>query len=267
MTNIPEPSSDQPEPPPPGQPELFKQPEKRKSKDKFVDIYGVRCRFARIWPDAKFYDVHLDDPRFPAGKIVHCADNFDQAKQNAYWRVGSFLRQISEQASPPGQPGQADMAKERALKQLFTPPAPPWATPPAPPKEKRTSAKRRNPLINRSPPSPEEMEARSAAAEAKYNAIPAEEREAQAQARAAQQEAARVAARAVQGAKWKERLAKIRADLLSGASDDPEMLRLWLTPEERAQAHKVRMTREKNVRLARPEPTLPAPGEADDPDD
>lgn len=99
------------------------------------------------------------------------------------------------------------------------------------------------------PRSFEEREAERAVAEAQWAAT-ATEREA---ARAAElekqkaQQAARVAAQ-------KARRARLRDDLLSGKITDPQMIRIWLTPEERVRAHQARMTRgeEKNLQKEKP---------------
>jgi cell division septum initiation protein DivIVA len=132
----------------------------------------------------------------------------------------------------------------------------PDSAPPAVPKEKRTRAKGKNPVINNRPLSPEERAARNATAEARRAAMTPEEHEA-AHA-AALKEAGilspeeRNARRAAAQVRQKERITKLREDLLSGKIDDRHLALAWLTPEERVRAHQARMTLNKNLQKGKP---------------
>jgi hypothetical protein len=118
----------------------------------------------------------------------------------------------------------------------FGRPDPPRA-PAAPVKEKRAMAKRLVP--NQPLPSTAEMEARSEAAEAAWNAPgAAEERERQRQ----RDQEADQARRAERIRQQKEARAQFKAKLLRGEYDDPELLR-GLTPEERLIAQRARKER------------------------
>jgi len=149
-------------------------------------------------------------------------------------------REAKEEAISSAREQASVEAEEGTPPQPFGPPDPP---PAAARKEKRTSPKRAR-KYSQPLPSEAEILARSEAAEARYNAPgAAEERE---RARKAQEEAAkarRQARIAQQKKESAERTAQLKARLLSGEIDDPEMLRVWLTREERIQAHKAWMAR------------------------